>query len=218
MQRATSFRAGRMFPNPFRAGINGCRISRISSAYANPSRRSTPFRIAIASCSRRSAESALNYTRNSVSRSLAGEKRYSVATTSWPSLNLEAQEERRSPASVWLGLSMFSVGLPGLIPHGKRKRQSRSCAAHRAWVRRHYCSVPDCRRQPIECAHVRRGADGGAGIKPSDKWVISLCLLHHREQHQIGECHFEDKYDLDLIALAREFARRSPHWQKLTRM
>jgi len=113
---------------------------------------------------------------------------------------------------------MLSVVLPRLVLQPKRKRQSRTCAAHRAWIKRHYCSVPDCRRGPIECAHVRGGTDGGAGLKPSDKWAISLCVHHHREQHRIGERRFEEKYGIDLIGLAREFARRSPHWQKLSRM
>ncbi|MFL6728287.1 MAG: putative HNHc nuclease [Sphingomicrobium sp.] len=82
-------------------------------------------------------------------------------------------------------------------------------------MRRHHCSVPRCDRLPIECAHVRIGTDGGAGLKPSDRWVISLCRSHHREQHEIGELSFEEKYSIDLQALAREFVRRSPHKQKL---
>jgi hypothetical protein len=45
---------------------------------------------------------------------------------------------------------------------------------------------------------VRAGAGGGVGLKPSDKWAISLCAYHHREQHRIGEPRFEDKYGLDL--------------------
>jgi len=55
-------------------------------------------------------------------------------------------------------------------------------------------------------------------MKPSDRWVISLCVFHHREQHQIGESRFEEKHDIDMIALAREFARRSPHWLRLSQM
>jgi hypothetical protein len=71
---------------------------------------------------------------------------------------------------------------------------------------------------PIECAHVRTGTDGGAGLKPSDKWSVSLCTFHHREQHRIGEKAFEVRYSIDLRALAKEFARRSPQWLKLARM
>jgi hypothetical protein len=53
------------------------------------------------------------------------------------------------------------------------------------------------------------------GIKPSDKWTVSLCQLHHQEQHQIGQRQFEERYQIDLAALAQEFARRSPHWLQL---
>jgi hypothetical protein len=67
---------------------------------------------------------------------------------------------------------------------------------------------------PVECAHVRLGTDGGIGLKPSDCWSISLCQTHHAEQHRIGEAAFEVKHSLDLVAIAREFARASPHWRK----
>ena len=108
--------------------------------------------------------------------------------------------------------------LPRLKPKPPRQRVNRSCPGHRAWVRRHGCSVRGCRRGPIECAHVRSGTDGGAGLKPSDKWAISLCEFHHREQHRIGERAFERKHSLDLRSLATEFARRSPHSRKLLQM
>lgn len=94
---------------------------------------------------------------------------------------------------------------------------SRQCPAHRAWVRKHACSIPGCTGRPIECAHVRRGTDGGTGLKPSDRWAISLCRAHHIEQHQIGEAAFERRHAIDLRELAEEFARRSPHWRKLGR-
>jgi hypothetical protein len=68
---------------------------------------------------------------------------------------------------------------------------------------------------PVECAHVRVGTDGGVGLKPSDCWAISLCEHHHVEQHSIGEPAFEERYDIDLSAIAQEFARRSPYSLKL---
>jgi hypothetical protein len=105
---------------------------------------------------------------------------------------------------------MPELRFPPRLPSEPRKMISRTCAAHRAWVRKHRCSVGGCRGLPIECAHVRNGTDGGLGIKPSDKWTISLCRSHHLEQHEIGEPAFEARYDLDLRALAREFALRSP--------
>ena len=113
---------------------------------------------------------------------------------------------------------MVRVVLPRSVAKVRPKRALLSCPGHRSWVRRHHCSVPGCRNLPIECAHVRSGTGAGLGRKPSDKWVISLCQLHHREQHQIGEPAFETKHSLDMRELAREFARLSPHWKKLAEM
>lgn len=110
---------------------------------------------------------------------------------------------------------MASLRLPERVRQPRRLNASRCCPAHRAWVRRHRCSVPACEALPIECAHVRTGTDGGQALKPSDRWTISLCREHHAEQHRIGEAAFEKRYGLDLRALALEFARRSPHHAKL---
>jgi len=96
------------------------------------------------------------------------------------------------------------VGLP------KRVRSP----GHLAWVRKHGCCVPDCNGMPIEAAHVRMGTNGGTGIKPDDRWVVSLCMAHHRKQHTLGESEFEKIYGLDMKALAAEFARKSPHRRK----
>lgn len=64
---------------------------------------------------------------------------------------------------------------------------------------------------PIEAAHVRIGTDGATAMKPSDRWVISLCQQHHAEQHSLGEAAFEKNYDLNLIDMAQDFALKSPH-------
>lgn len=81
---------------------------------------------------------------------------------------------------------------------------------HRRWVKAHGCSVSGCTVEPIEFCHVRSAANSGTGIKPHDMFGISLCWVHHREQHQIGQRAFADKYKLDLMALAAEFRRTSP--------
>ena len=106
---------------------------------------------------------------------------------------------------------MPALRMPKRLKQEKRCKEMRCFPAHRAWVRRHHCSVPGCERLPIECAHVRRGTDGGTGMKPSDRWTISLCREHHAEQHQIGEQAFEKCYGIDLVELAHGFARLSPH-------
>lgn len=67
----------------------------------------------------------------------------------------------------------------------------------------------------IECAHVRDGTDGGMGLKPSDRWTISLCRDCHSEQHRIGEAPFNAKHGINMVTLAEEFFRRSPHRGKL---
>jgi hypothetical protein len=102
------------------------------------------------------------------------------------------------------------VKLPKRLERAERRRDERNCPAHRAWVRKHQCCVPGCANRDIECAHVRTGSDGGVGMKPSDRWCISLCAHHHREQHDIGEGAFERRYAIDLHELALEFAAKSP--------
>lgn len=68
---------------------------------------------------------------------------------------------------------------------------------------------------PIEVAHVRRGAGGGMGMKPSDAYTISLGREHHAEQHRLGEASFERKHGISMLGLAREFYFASPHKGKL---
>ena len=81
---------------------------------------------------------------------------------------------------------------------------------HRRWVRAHGCCVPDCPAIQIEFAHLRSAANAGAGRKPHDAFGISLCRAHHEEQHRIGMVSFSRRYQIDLWALAAEFARGSP--------
>jgi hypothetical protein len=108
--------------------------------------------------------------------------------------------------------------LPQRIKHSSRRaHKAREFPQHRAWVRGHACSVPRCapdRSDPatciIEAAHVRRNTDGGTGLKPHDRWCISLCRKHHGEQHR-ADLTFEAKYGIDTRQLAIEFAARSPH-------
>lgn len=110
---------------------------------------------------------------------------------------------------------MTRLYFPERLVREKTRSPNRDCPGHRAWVRRHQCSVPGCLRQPIECAHVRGGTDGGVGLKPSDRWSVSLCREHHIEQHRLGETEFERRYSIELRRLAMEFASRSPHRRKL---
>ncbi len=96
---------------------------------------------------------------------------------------------------------------------GKKDAGKRS-PAHRKWVRGHHC-VGCGSSAGVECAHVRSGTDGGVGIKPSDKWTVSLCSECHRRQHQIGEPEFERAWGINLKAIAEALYRASPHRRKL---
>lgn len=97
--------------------------------------------------------------------------------------------------------------------HYKPKVRMRS-TAHRDWIRSHFCVVPGCQLMPIEVAHVNRASTRGIGVKASDAFCVSLCRDHHAESHR-GEKTFEKTHAVDLMALAQEFYRKSPHWQKL---
>lgn len=39
-------------------------------------------------------------------------------------------------------------------------------------------------------AHIRKGTDGGTGLKPSPWFVLPLCDDCHKEQHRVGEITF----------------------------
>ncbi len=105
--------------------------------------------------------------------------------------------------------------------HSKPKREktgirieSRVSKRHQQWVRTKACVVKGCERRDIQCAHLRSGLPpgelAGTGIKSHDAFCFPCCSAHHREQHAKGEITFQDKYSLDLLAIALTFARASP--------
>ncbi len=47
------------------------------------------------------------------------------------------------------------------------------------------------------------------GVKPSDFWAIPLCSAAHSTQHAIGERAFEQRYGIDMKAIAEGLARES---------
>lgn len=59
------------------------------------------------------------------------------------------------------------------------------------WLRTQPCVI--CGAINTEAAHIRIGSighgkrDTGMSEKPSDKWSVSLCNAHHREQHAQGD-------------------------------
>jgi len=96
---------------------------------------------------------------------------------------------------------------------GVRRSVQKVWPRHRRWVKAHGCCVPNCNAREVDFAHLRSAANSGAGQRPHDIFGVSLCRTHHDEQHRLGADAFGDKYQIDLWALATEFARRSPDWQ-----
>jgi hypothetical protein len=84
---------------------------------------------------------------------------------------------------------------------------------HRRWVKAHGCCVPGCEAQSVDFAHLRSVRNAGKDQKPHDIFGVSLCRVHHDEQHRIGADAFGKKHQIDLWALAGEFASRSPDWE-----
>jgi len=68
------------------------------------------------------------------------------------------------------------------------------------------CCVPACWREP-ERHHVRTAANSGMGMKPSDKWIVPMCHMHHMEGHKIGWQRFEKRYRISLVEIAKELAQ-----------
>src|ERR1700676_1965930 len=81
---------------------------------------------------------------------------------------------------------------------------------HRRWVKSHGCCVPGCDATVVDFAHLRSATNAGMNQKPHDIFGVSLCRHHHIEQHSLGIDAFDQKYGIELCALAAEFARRSP--------
>ena len=63
-------------------------------------------------------------------------------------------------------------------------------------------SSPAVKRPPSEATHVRSGSDGGAGIKPSDRYSVSLCTSCHELQHRFGELTFWSVLRIDPLNVA----------------
>ena len=72
---------------------------------------------------------------------------------------------------------------------------------HLTFVRQLPCVVCG-RAAPSEAAHVRSGSDGGAGMKPSDRYTLSLCRDCHALQHQFGELTFWSTIRIDPLNVA----------------
>src|SRR5258708_2882799 len=91
------------------------------------------------------------------------------------------------------------------VLRGKPKPNLRRRAEHEEFIR-HLPCVACGSLAPSECAHVRTGSDGGAGLKPSSRFTVPLCAWCHRlgkgAQHSIGEMSFYSALKIDPLDVA----------------
>jgi len=88
-----------------------------------------------------------------------------------------------------------------MVARSKPKPEFRRRAQHLAFVRQLSC-VACGKAAPSEAAHVRLGTDGGAGIKLSDRYSVSLCTSCHELQHRFGELRFWSVLRIDPLNVA----------------
>lgn len=99
----------------------------------------------------------------------------------------------------------FLADVPLVIPGDDHRKHPK----HLAWIREQWCCVPGCGTYPVVAHHVREGQTGGTGMKPHDKYCVSLCDFHHKAVHR-GPKSFAAKYGINLAEIAQSFAARSP--------
>jgi uncharacterized protein DUF968 len=88
-----------------------------------------------------------------------------------------------------------------------RQRQPRERdERHLQFIRSLPCCI--CGAIDTEAAHIRTASlengklHTGMSEKPSDKWAVPLCNLHHREQHAMNEMEFWAHHGIDPFMLA----------------
>jgi|SRR5438105_12083790 len=91
--------------------------------------------------------------------------------------------------------------IPRMVARSKPKPEFRRRGQHLAFVKLLSC-VACGKAAPSEAAHVRLGTDGGVGIKPSDRYSVSLCTSCHELQHRFGELKFWSVLRIDPLSVA----------------
>jgi len=80
---------------------------------------------------------------------------------------------------------MPAARIPRTVARSEPKPRFRRRSWHLAFVRQLPCVVCGS-AGPSEVAHVRSGSDGGVGMKPADRYIVSLCRDCHSLQHQVN--------------------------------
>ena len=92
--------------------------------------------------------------------------------------------------------------IPRSVARATPKPDLRRRAHHLAFVRQQLPCVACGKQGPSEAAHVRWGTDAGVGIKPSDRYSVSLCTSCHELQHRFGELRFWSVLRIDPLNVA----------------
>lgn len=88
----------------------------------------------------------------------------------------------------------------------KQRRPRDRDEKHLAFIRTLRCCI--CGAPGPDPAHIRSASsvhgkrETGGAEKPSDKWVVPLCRVHHDQQHSINEIKFWATYGVDPFGLA----------------
>jgi len=91
--------------------------------------------------------------------------------------------------------------IPRTTARRKSKPDLRRRVQHLVFVRQLPC-VACGRAAPSEAAHVRTGTDGGAALKPGDRYTVPLCTVCHAKQHRMGELSFWSALCIDPLNVA----------------
>ena len=96
---------------------------------------------------------------------------------------------------------MPAARIPRTVARSKSRPDLRRRAQHLAFVRQ-LPRVACGKAAPSESAHVRTRTDGGAGMKPGDRYAIPLCNACHEKQHRSGELTFWSALRIDPLNVA----------------
>jgi hypothetical protein len=96
---------------------------------------------------------------------------------------------------------MPAARIPRTVARRKTPPNFRRRGQHLIFIRQLAC-VACGRAAPSEPAHVRTGTDGGAGIKPGDRYAVPLCTTCHAKQHRVGELSFWSALRIDPLNVA----------------
>ena len=86
---------------------------------------------------------------------------------------------------------------------------------HVEWVKKHFCSVPDCKGDDIFVVHLYDTEKDGVIEFTCDRYVVSMCRNHRNEFYDLGEKKFQRAFRISLEKIAEEFFAVSPYKKHL---